>query len=195
MAVSVSKAGPYFSSGEIKFSDLRKNFRSQVRKVSSGGSETFSPDPATDTAAISASELLRDIDTTEQSPIVPDCKENRESGPLSSGISASSDWKVSQFRNSIKYYYVTLPSSDEVTNFDIDAQSWNTNLDKNINKFMFIDGTCGSSSVSSPAASFSATTHNLTVDVYGDILGCGGRGGGRGYGCGSSTRRGTVQRD
>ena len=174
MAVSVSKAGPYYASGQIKFSDLRRDFRAQQRKTTSGGSETFN----TDTAAISASELLRDTDTTEQSPIVPDCKENRESGPLSSGISASNDWKVSQFRNSIKYYYVTLPSSDEVTNFDIDAQNWNTNLDKNINKFMFIDGTCGSSSVSSPAASFSATTHNLTVDVYGDILGCGGRGGG-----------------
>ena len=174
MAVSVSKAGPYYSSGQIKFSDLRRDFRAQQRKTTSGGSETFS----TDNGSISASELLRDIDTTEQSPIVPDCKENRESGPLSNGISASSNWKVSQFRNSIKYYYVTLPSSDEVANFDIDAQSWNTNLDKNINKFMFIDGTCGSSSVSSPAAAFSATAHNLTVDVYGDILGCGGRGGG-----------------
>ena len=177
MAVTVSKAGPYFSSGEIKFSDLRKNFRSQVRKVSSGDSETFSPDPATDTAAISASELLRDIDTTEQSPIVPDCTENRESGPLSSGISASDDWKVSQFRNSIKYYYVTLPSSDDVTNFDIDAQTWNTNLDKNINKFMFIDGTCGSNSSSSPAATFNATAYNFTIDHYGSILGYGGAGG------------------
>ena len=176
MAVSVSKAGPYYSSGEIKFSDLRRDFRAQQRKTTSSGSETTNS--SLNSGAISASELLRDIDTTEQSPIVPDCTENRESGPLSSGISASNDWKVSQFRNSIKYYYVTLPSSDEVTNFDIDAQSWNTNLDKNINKFMFIDGTCGSSSVSSPAASFSATTHNLTVDVYGDILGCGGRGGG-----------------
>ena len=176
MAVSVSKAGPYYSSGEIKFSDLRRDFRAKQRKTTSGGSETTNS--SLNSGAISASELLRDIDTTEQSPIVPDCKENRESGPLSSGISASNDWKVSQFRNSIKYYYVTLPSSDEVTNFDIDAQSWNTNLDKNINKFMFIDGTCGSSSVSSPAASFNATTHNLTVDVYGDILGCGGRGGG-----------------
>ena len=174
MAVSVSKAGPYYSSGQIKFSDLRRDFRAQQRKTTSGGSETFS----TDNGSISASELLRDIDTTEQSPIVPDCKENRESGPLSNGISASSNWKVSQFRNSIKYYYVTLPSSDEVANFDIDAQSWNTNLDKNINKFMFIDGTCGSSSVSSPAAAFNATAHNLTVDVYGDILGGGGRGGG-----------------
>lgn len=168
MAVSVSKAGPYYSSGEIKFSDLRRDFRAQQRKTTSSGSETTNS--SLNSGSISVSELLRDTDVTEQSPIVPDCTEN-------AGISESDDWKVSQFRNSIKYYYVTLPSSDEVTNFDIDAQTWNTNLDKNINKFMFIDGICGSNTASSPAASFDATTHNLTVDVYGDILGCGGAGG------------------
>jgi len=167
MAVSVSKAGPYYSSGQIKFSDLRRDFRAQQRKTTSGGSETFS----TDTSAISASQLLRNTSTTNSSPVVPDATEN-------TSISTSNNWKVSQFRNSVKYYYVTLPSADTVTNFDIDNQNWNGNLSRNINKFMFIDGTCGSSSISSPAAAFSATAHNLTVDVTGDILGAGGRGGG-----------------
>jgi len=167
MAVSVAKAGPYYSSGEIKFSSLRSNFRAQSRRQSSGGSESFS----TDNNPISASQLRRNTTTTNTSPVVPDAAEN-------SSISTSNNWKTSQFRNSIKFYYVILPSSDDVTNFDIDAQSWNTNLAKNINKVMFIDGICGSNSVSSTAASFNATAYNLTVDVYGSILGAGGRGGG-----------------
>ena len=72
MSVSVSKAGPYYASGEIKFSSLRSNFRAQQRKTTSGGSETFN----TDNAAISASDLLRNTDTAEQNPIVPDSTEN-----------------------------------------------------------------------------------------------------------------------
>jgi len=165
MAVAVSKAGPYYSSGEIKFSSLRSNFRAQVRKTTSGGSETF----VSDTAAISASNLRRNTTTTTTNPIVPDAVEN-------GSISTSSNLKLSQFRNSIKYYYISQSGTD--TNLDIDALTWNGNLGRNINKFMFIDGTCGSSSVTSAAAEFAATAYNLTLDVYGDILGAGGRGGG-----------------
>ena len=172
MAVSVSKAGPYYASGQISFSSLRSNFRAQQRKATSGGSETFN----SDTAPISASQLIRNTTVTETSPVVPDAAENN------SIASGQSNWKTSQFRNSIKYYYVTLPSADDVTNFDIDSQSWNSNLNKSINKFMFIDGTCGSNSISSTAADFNATAHNLTIDVYGSILGAGGRGGGTGSG-------------
>ena len=50
MAVSVSKAGPYYSSGAISFSSLRSNFRAQVKRTSSGGSESFN----SDTSSISA---------------------------------------------------------------------------------------------------------------------------------------------
>ena len=165
MAVTVSKAGPYYSSGQIKFSDLRRDFRAQVRKSATGGSETFN----SDTAAISASNLRRNTTTTDTNPIVPDAVEN-------GSISTSNNLKLSQFRNSIKYYYISQSGTD--TNFDIDALTWNGNLGRNINKFMFIDGTCGSNSVSSTAASFNATTYNLTFDVYGSVLGAGGRGGG-----------------
>jgi len=169
MTVSVSKAGPYYSSGQIKFSDLRRDFRAQVKRTSSGGSESFN----SDTSSISASQLIRNTTTTETNPIVPDATEN------ASITSSQSNWTISDFRNSIKYYYVTLPSSDEVTNFDIDGQSWNSNLNKTINKVAFIDGICGSSSPSSPAASFDATAYNLTIDVSGSIRGAGGRGGGQ----------------
>ena len=167
MAVSVSKAGPYYSSGEIKFSSLRSNFRAQIRKTTSSGSESFN----SDTGEIKASELLRNTNTSTTNPVVPNATEN-------ANISTSSNWKTSQFRDSVKFYYVVLPSSDDVTNFDIDSQSWNSNLDKNIVKVMFIDGVCGSNSTSSYAATFDSTAYNLTLDVYGSILGAGGRGGG-----------------
>jgi len=169
MTVSVSKAGPYFSSGEMKFSDLRKYFRSQVRKTTSGGSETFSPDPSTDTTAISASELIRSTSTSITNPIVPDSTENANI------TSSQSNWTISDFRNSIKYYYIAQSGTN--SNFDIDGQSWNTNLGKNINKFMFIGGLCGSTSTSSAAVSFSATGVNLLIDVTGNIRGAGGAGG------------------
>ena len=169
MSVAVSKAGPYYSSGEISFSSLRSNFRAQQRKQTSSGSETFS----TDTAPIKASQLLRKTATTETNPIVPNAAEN-------SNVSTSTNWKVSQFRNTIKYYYITQSGTD--TNFDVDAQSWNTNLNKNIVKIAFIDGTCGSNSSSSAAVSLDATAFNLVIDNYGSILGASGRGGGTGGG-------------
>lgn len=165
MTVTVSKAGPYYSTGEIKFSSLRSNFRAQVRKQTSSGSETFN----TDTAEIKASQLRRITITTDTNPNVPDATEN-------ANITTGSNWKPSQFRGSIKYYYITQSGTD--VNFDIDAQSWNSNLNKNVRKFLFVDGTCGSNAASSPAAQLSATAYNLTVDVSGSILGASGRGGG-----------------
>lgn len=165
MSSTVTKAGPYYATGSISFSSLRSNFRAQVRKDTSSSSETFN----SDTAPIKASELLRVTSTSNTNPIVPDCTENRTSGPLSNGISTGSNWKVSQFRNSIKYYYITQSGTD--LNYDIDAAGWNTNLNKNILKFMFIDGTCGSNTNATYAAIHSAETYNLTVDVFGTIWG------------------------
>jgi hypothetical protein len=166
MAVATTKAGPYYASGAISFSSLRSNFRAQRRKTTSGGSETF----ITDNASISASQLLRNTSTTSTSPNVPNATENSNIAP------SQSNWKTSQFRNSVKFFYITQSSTN--TNFDMDDLAWNGNLNKNINKFLFVTGTCGSSSVSSVAASFNATAYNLTFDVTGSILGAGGRGGG-----------------
>jgi hypothetical protein len=169
MAATVSKAGPYYSTGSISFSSLRSNFRAQLRKQASGDSATFN----VDNDQISASELLRITTTTDTNPVVPDATEN-------ANVSVSSDWKTSQFRGSIKYFYIAQSGTD--LNFDIDAQSWNSNLDKNILKFLYIDGTCGSNDFASPAAQLNANSFNLTVDVYGSILGAAGRGGGTGSG-------------
>ena len=152
MAVTTSVAGPYYSSGAISFSSLRSTFK----EVTSG--------------AIKASDLIRETSTSLTNPIVPNCTEN------TSITTNQSNWTISDFRNSIKYYYVTLPSSDTVTNFDIDAQTWNSNLNKNIRKWIYINGTCGSSDSSSPAATFNATAYNLTIDVSGNIYGAAGIG-------------------
>ena len=168
MAVSVSKAGPYYSSGAISFSSLRSNFRAQVKRTSSGGSESFN----SDTSSISASDLLRITSTSNTNPVVPNATENANI------VTSQSNWSASHFRNSIKFYYVILPNGDTVENFDIDSQSWNSNLNKNVNKIMFIDGNCGSDDVTSPAATFNATAHNFTINVDGNIAAAGGRGGG-----------------
>jgi len=170
MAVTVSKAGPYYTgSSSISFSSLRSNFRAQVKRTSSGESESFN----SDTSSISASDLLRTTRNTNTNPVVPNATENANI------VTSRSDWSASHFRDSIKFYYVILPSGDTVENFDIDSQSWNSNLSKNVNKVAFIDGTCGSNDVTSPAATFNATSYNFTIKVDGNILGAGGRGGGQ----------------
>ena len=150
MSAAVSKAGPYYASGSISFSSLRTNF-----KESGSGS-------------ISASELRRNTTTSDTNPIVPDATEN-------SSVSTNSNLALSQFRNTIKYYYITQTAID--LNFNIDAQSWNSNLNKNIRKWVYINGTCGSNSSSSPASTLATTVHNLTIDVSGIIYGASGPGG------------------
>ena len=148
MAIQIS-ATQYFGSGAISFSAMRNTFRLN-----------------NPTGTISASELLRNTDVTNTDPILPDATEN-------SDVATSTNWKTSQIRDSIKFYNVTQPSGDSNIEFDIDGLSWNSNLDKNVVKKMFIQGICGSNSTSDRAAQMDATAHNLTIDVSGDIFGCG----------------------
>ena len=149
MAISVTKSGPYFTSGAISFSAMRNTFRLN-----------------NPTGDISASELLRNTDTTNTDPILPDATENDD-------VATTTNWKTSQIRDSIKFYNVTQPSGDTNVNLDIDAQAWNGNLGRNIVKKMNLQGICGSNSTSLRAAQVDQTAHNLTIDVSGDIFGCG----------------------
>ena len=148
MAIQVS-ATQYFSSGAISFSAMRNTFRLN-----------------NPTGTISASELLRNTDVTNTDPILPDATEN-------SDVATTTDWKTSQIRDSIKFYNVTQPSGDTNINLDIDGLSWNNNLNKNIVKKMNIEGICGSNTTGTAAALMDDTAHNLTIDVSGDIFGCG----------------------
>ena len=149
MAISVTKSGPYFTSGAISFSAMRNTFRLN-----------------NPTGTISASELLRNTDVTNTDPILPDATEN-------SDVASATDWKTSQIRDSIKFYNVTQPSGDTNLNLNIDGLSWNSNLNKNIVKKMNIEGICGSNTTGTAAALMDDTAHNLTIDVSGDIFGCG----------------------
>jgi hypothetical protein len=184
MSVSVTKVGPYFNSGEIKFSELRNRFK----ETSSG--------------SVRARELLRNADTGEANPVVPDSTENEQ-------ISTGSNWKLSQFRNSVKRYFATQTGDDTNSSYDEpgfrmgrldsngrgidwsgggyfgrDGQGGGTtgNLLKNIQKFISITGTCGSVRPGQPGAQLSPAlqVNNVRMTVSGTIMGYGGRGGGRG---------------
>lgn len=154
MSHSVSKDGPYFTSGPISFSQLASTW---------GGSSTN----------IKASDYIRNTNVSETNPRVPDATENAQ---IAASSSAGSNWRLSQFRNSIKTYYVTQSGTD-INASITGTPSWNSNLNKNIKKFYYLTGTAGSNSTS-VALSASGTVYNLRVEVSGSILGYGGRGGG-----------------
>jgi len=178
MSHSTATAGTYYNSGSISFSSLRSNFRAQQRRSTFGGSETF----ATDNNPISASDLLRVTSTSNTNPVVPNATENANI------TTSSSNWKTSDFRGSIKYYYVRQTGTN--TNVNINNLSWNSNRDKNVRKVYFVDGTIGSNAIGNPAASMSGQSVNLRVLVSGDIFGAAGRGGGTGSGAPSISGQG-----
>jgi hypothetical protein len=151
MSVSVSVVGPYYSSGSISFSSLRTNFK-----------ETSSP------GEIRASEYRRKTSIDETNAIVPDSTENNN-------VSTGFNLALSQFRNTIKYYYMTQSGTD--INFNINSQPWNGNLGRNIRKQLNIAGTCGSYSTGSPAAQLDSAV-NIQITVNGGIYGAGGSAGG-----------------
>ena len=154
MSVSISKSNFYAGTGEVSYRSLRDNFK----EILSGDCK--------------ASELLRDV--VSEVPIVPDAIENQN-------ISVSEDLKSSQFRGSTKYYTITVSGSSE--NIDIESLDWNGNLEKSIEKRLIIEGTVGSNDATIPAATFNNTNaKNLLIDVFGNIYGAAGRGGGTGGG-------------
>ena len=166
MAITVSKDGLYFPSGtnNIKWSELRDTFKrnAPTEPQQNGSLGTII------SGAISASDLLRETDRSNTNPYVPDCAENADVG-------SSTNWKVSQMRDTIKYFWVTINDTND--NFDIDAgPNWNSNLNKTIVKRLYIDGDCGTNSTSTYAARLSAVACNLTIDVRtnGVLYGAGG---------------------
>ena len=172
MSVTLSIDGPHFTSGEIKFSEIRSKF---------GGGNNFGS-------------YKRNTDTDATDPIVPDATEN-------STISTGNDLKFSQFRGSVKSYTATQSGTDEnistatwpgfrMGNYFVTGGVngpagtgilWNSNLDKNIKKTVNITGTCGSRTTTHPAAQLdpSSAVYNLTINVLAGarILGARGSGG------------------
>lgn len=173
----------FFPSGPISFSQLRSYFKES-------GSGT-----------VSASELRRNTNTAEANPVVPDATHNEQ-------ISTGSNLSLSQFRNSVKKYRAIQSGTNDNSHgrqepgfrmglydpygngLDFagggvngrDGQGGNNtgNHTKNIQKEVQITGTCGSVQVDQPAAQISpvVTVHNFRIEVFGSILGYGGKGGG-----------------
>ena len=159
----------FFTSGEIKFSAIR---------------DTFGDLAGTD---VRASDYLRndgtDIDWEASgqantiSPRVPDATENAD-------VSTSTDWEVSDLRDSIVEYNVTQDAStndEELEYADDNVPTWNNNLSKNVNKTMSVEGTIYSNEVSKFALTFSDGEYNnltITVPDGGKIYGEGGAAGG-----------------
>ena len=169
MGLTITKTGPYFAGvggatpnnqTEVKFSQLRDTFRLN-----------------NPTGAISASELLRDIDVANSTdPIVPDATENSAIAPTP--INTASNWEVSQFFGAIKFYDVEQDASDTNANFNISALSeWNSNLGKTIKKKFTLRGTHTSTNTSIAAAQILSAAWNLTLEIHGNFYGAGGTGG------------------
>ena len=148
MATSTDTAGIGALTGEIKFSQLRRTFLKMNPRTIFSGSETFDPE----TGSVSASDLLRDL--TGSDPNVPNATEN-------SAIATANDWKPSQFPNALKFYFAEQTGSE--TQYDMGAQSWNSNLPLSIRKFMFIEGTLGSSDSAVAACRLTTTSKNITI--------------------------------
>ena len=176
MGLTVTKTGPYFNGSgqptpnnqtEVKFSQLRDTFRLN-----------------NPTGSISASELLRDIDTNSSDPIVPDATENSNiaSNTLSAiaagTIAPNLNWEVSQFFGAIKFFDVEQDASDTNANFNISALSeFNSNLGKTIKKKFTLRGTHTSTNTSIAAAQILSDAWNLTMEIHGNFYGAGGVGG------------------
>ena len=153
----------YFTSGPIKFSDIRDTF----------GDLAGTP--------VKASDYKRNADvdvdwTSTTVPRVPDATENAD-------VSSGDDWEVSGFRDTIIEYNVVqdASSSDEELEYGINNTSdWNNNLGKNVNKNFDIKGTIFATETSKYALKFTSGDYtNLYIDVNngGAIYGEGGAAG------------------
>ena len=140
MAIGVAFTGIEHSSN-IKFSELRREFKTIQKRSTYSGEDDHSGD--SNTISISASELLRN---TSGSPNVPDAVEN------ASIPTTQSNWKTSQFIGAVKFYYLNQTGTNDntgdstIAGLDLDnptnsvgesstdIKNWNNNINKNINK-------------------------------------------------------------
>ena len=188
MSISITKQGPYFTSGSISFSQLRSTFKE------------------TGSGSISASEYRRNTDRNERNPVVPDSTENEN-------ISTGSNLSLSQFRNSVKRYYATQSGTDHNLgnsgepglrlgrynssnggvdwsgggNSGRDGQNYTDgNYTRNIQKFISITGICGSYYRTMAALQLApgVPVYNTSFTISGQIYGAGGEGGVSGDGNG-----------
>ena len=199
---TVTKAGPFFSSGDIRWSALRYNFKE------------------TQSGAIKCSELWQNTNINDTDPIVPHCTENdqvKDSFTLSGGkytaTGTATNWKASLMRDSVKRYtgtcsgtYVELDmglyTASGNKGIDWDGQgvadaagSTNGNYTRNVQKIINLKGSCVSTDTGTnglvggggvgnnkkPAAMLVLPNPmkaiNTRINNTGSIIGAGGLGG------------------
>ena len=169
MSHKTATDGPYFGSGSISWSQIRSTFN-----------------PTGDSNNIKASDYIRKTDTGIKNPLLPDATENN------AVPSSQSNWKASQLRNTIRFYYVTQygeqysssPAYTDINTFTRDGPGttdgsnggvrWNGNLPKNIVKTYTLTGICGSMNSAWPAMQALGTVYNLSVFISGQVYGASG---------------------
>ena len=114
-----------------------------------------------------------DFDFNQNNVFVPDATEN--STVATSGAISFSDFRGQGNQGVIKEYVITQSSNN--VNLDLDGQSWNSNLNKNVPKIANINGRLTSGSAPSgqshagynhktgSALHFDAEAYNLNIDV------------------------------
>ena len=142
-----------FSSGAIRFSELRKNFL-----------ETTS-------GPIKTSDLYRDTGIGVTNAIVPDADNNDNIPTVDSGTALN----VSNFRGSVKEVIIRQSGTD--LNFYGDSAEWGGNLNRNVRKILQVSGTIGSTDPGTPSFFWNGDANNLQIDVTGTIDGAAGAGG------------------
>ena len=185
MAVGVASTGIHQTTN-IKFSQLRREFKTISPRTTFDGSD----DHSGDTGSVSASELLRNTSLSATDPIVPDVVENANI------VTTESNWNISGFKNAVKYYYLNQTgiddnSGEERVGFSvtdpsvnsaystIDLLSWKESVGKNILKKAFIDGIVGSVVSDKEALSVgnnNTDINNLLVSIGGSVYGSAGYG-------------------
>jgi hypothetical protein len=159
---------------DVKFSKLRDVFKGPQGSFTPVGIITSTG------VSISARELLRNTNVTpaageyQTDPIMPDATEN-------AAVSTGADWKVSQIKNTIKFYVIdqTVSTDNDRANFNSSSVNWNGNLNKSIRKFITISGRCYSTTSATPAIDFTEGAYNLNVYMNPDsrVYGSGGTAG------------------
>lgn len=178
MAVTVQPSSqfttqfPSASFTNVKFSKLRDVFKGPQGTLVPVGIVTSTG------VQITARELLRNTNVTptapnyQTDPIVPDSTEN-------AAVSTGSNWKVSQFKNAIKFYVIDQTGDNDRANFNTNSVNWNGNLNRSIRKFITIRGRCYSTTAATSAITLTEQSSNVSFLLNSDsrIYGSGGTAG------------------
>lgn len=165
MAININAPQYFTGTGSISFSSLSSTFKGATAPLTN----------------VRFSQFRRD--TESEQPIVPDATEN-------ANIPTAGELSARDFRNSINKYNVTFPSTDTESNVQFHTY-FNNNLNKNVQKVLYLEGKAVSSDVDKFAAEIktSSSVRNLNVNITGDVYGAAGGGGALYVESGGNNRR------